>query len=314
MAGIIKSGTRSGEMDYKTPVETYQGKVREVTIGTGAKAVKIGGENSLPFHSFEGASENRTRVALEMYDVPPTDWTETVRTYYKDVISDPVSWAKKCLDYGADMICIRLAGTDPSGDNKSAEEAASIVKSIVSATGAPTIVYGTGNEARDVDVLTSVAEVCSGSKLLIGPAVKENYEAISKAVLQHGHSLIAQSPVDINLEKELNVKLLKTFPPERIVIDPLSSALGYGMEYSFTIMERTKHIGVMFGDVTMQMPIIADIAGECWKTKKAKENENQGVLWESTAAMSLLAAGANILVLRHPRSCKLIKDAIEDKM
>ena len=313
MAGII-SRQRSGEMDYKTPVETYTGKIREVTIGNGTKAIKIGGENILPCHYFEGTTENKPCIALEMYDVPPTEWTETVLKYYKDVIKDPVAWAKKCLDYGADLICIRLTGTDPAEANKSADEAAALVKKIVSATDAPTIVYGSGNEAKDVDVLTRVAEVCSGSKLLIGPAMKENYEAISKAALQHGHSLIAQSPVDINLEKELNVKLLKTFPPERIVIDPLSSALGYGLEYSFTIMERTKHIGVMFGDVTMQMPIIADIASECWKTKQAKENDEQGVLWESTAAMSFIAAGANLLVLRHPRSCKLIKDAVAGKM
>jgi acetyl-CoA decarbonylase/synthase complex subunit delta len=159
-----------------------------------------------------------------------------------------------------------------------------------------------------------VAEVCTGDNLLLGPVVKENYEPISKAALDHGHCIIAQTPLDINLEKELNVKLLKTFPRERIVIDPLSSALGYGMEYSFTIMERTKHIGVMFGDNTMQMPIIADLGSECAKTKQAKENEKQGLLWESVTALSLLLAGANILVLRQPESLKLMKEAIDGKI
>ncbi|MBM4450628.1 MAG: acetyl-CoA decarbonylase/synthase complex subunit delta, partial [Chloroflexi bacterium] len=137
---------------------------------------------------------------------------------------------------------------------------------------------------------------------------------ISKAAMEHGHSIVAQSPLDINLEKELNVKLLKSMPANRIVIDPLSSALGYGMEYSFTIMERTKHIGVMFGDNTMQMPIIADLGAECWKTKQAKESEKQGLLWESITALSLLLAGANLLVMRHPETCKLMKEAIEGKI
>ncbi len=301
-------------MEYKAPLETYNGKVNEVVIGKGDKSVKIGGESVLPFHFFEGKIDNRPIVGLEIYDSEPAGWAEWVIEPYKDVISDPVAWAKKCLEYGADFICLRLASTDPAGANAPADKAAGIAKQVVAAVNAPVIVCGSGDEAKDVEVLTRVAEVCDGEKLLLGPVVKENYDPISKAALEHGHSIIAQSPLDINLEKELNVKLLKTFPPERIVIDPLSSALGYGMEYSFTIMERTKHIGVMFGDTTMQMPIIADLGGECWKTKQAKESKEQGILWESTTAISLLLAGANMLVLRHPESCKLMKEAIDGKL
>ena len=301
-------------MEYKAPLETYNGKVGEVVIGKGDKAVKIGGENVLPFHFFEGTIQNRPLVALEVYDAEYEGWAEWVREPYKDVLSDPVAWAKKCLDLGADLVCLRLTSTDPAGGNAPADKAAKVVKQVVSAISAPVIVYGSGDETKDIEVLTKVAEVCNGEELLLGPVVKENYEPISKAALDHSHSIIAQTPVDINLEKELNVKLLKSFPAERIVIDPLSSGLGYGMEYSFTIMERTKHMGIMFGDSTMQMPIIADLAGECWKTKQAKENEQQGILWESTTAISLLLAGANILILRHPESCKLLKEVIEGKI
>ncbi len=301
-------------MEYKAPLETYSGEVGEVVIGKGEKAIKIGGESVLPFHFFEGTIENRPRLALEVFDAEPEGWAEWVREPYKDVISDPVGWAKKCLDFGADLVCLRLASTDPAGANAPADKAAGVVKQVVSAIQAPVIVYGSGDETKDVEVLTKVAEVCDGEKLLLGPVVKENYEPISKAALDHGHCIIAQTPLDINLEKELNVKLLKTFPRDRIVIDPLSSGLGYGMEYSFTIMERTKHIGVMFGDGTMQMPIIADLGGECWKTKQAKASEKQGLLWESTTALSLLLAGANILVLRHPESLKLMREVIEGEI
>ncbi len=301
-------------MEYKAPVETYTGKVAEVVIGKGDKAIKIGGETVLPFHFFEGTIQNRPRIALEIYDTDPVGWAEWVREPYKDVLADPVAWAKKCLDYGADLICLRLASTDPAGANAPADKAAATVKKVVDSVKAAVIVYGSGDETKDVAVLTKVAEVCSGEKLLIGPVVKENFEPISKAALAHGHSIISQSPLDINLEKELIVKLLKSFPPDRIVIDPLSSALGYGMEYSFTIMERTKHIGIMFGDTTMQMPIIADLGGESWKTKQAKAGKEQGLLWEGITAISLLLAGANVLVLRHPESCKYIKEAIEGKL
>ena len=301
-------------MDYKAPLETYSGKVKEVVIGKGDKAIKIGGESVLPFHSFEGTVENYPRIALEIIDSQPEGWADGVIEPYKDVISDPVAWAKKCLEYGADLICIRMMSTDPLGANAPADKAAEVVKKVVSAVNVPVIVCGTGDEAKDVDVLTKVAEVCDGENLLLGPVVKENYEPISKAALDHGHCIIAQTPLDINLEKELNVKLLKTFPPDKIVIDPTSSALGYGMEYGFTITERTKHIGVMFGDNTMQMPVIGDIGGECWKTKQAKEDKERGVLWESITALNLLLAGANLLVLRHPESCKLMKEVIEGKI
>lgn len=301
-------------MDYKAPLETYSGKVAEVVIGKGEKALKIGGESVLPFHFFEGKIENRPRLALEVLDAAPANWTEWESRPYKDVLSDPVAWAKKCLDLGADLVCLRLVSTDPAGANAPADKAAAVVKQVASAINTPLIVYGSGDETKDIEVLTKVAEVCAGENLLLGPLAKENYEPISKAALEHGHCIIAQSPLDINLEKELNVKLLKTFPRERIVIDPLSSALGYGMEYSFTITERTKHIGVMFGDNTMQMPIIADLGSECARTKQAKESEKQGLLWEGITAISLILAGANVLVLRQPENCKLMREVIDGKI
>jgi len=134
---------------------------------------------------------------------------------------------------------------------------------------------------------------------------------VGKAVLDHGHAIIAQAPLDINLLKELNIKLGKFFPPEKVVIDPMSSALGYGMEYSFTITERVKQVGVIFKDAMTQMPVIANLAGECWKTKQAKDSKEQGLLWEGVTALSLLLAGANILVVRHPETMRLIREMMK---
>ena len=301
-------------MDYKAPLEMYTGKVKEVTLGKGAGALKIGGGNILPLHYFEGSMVNRPLVALEVNDNGAAGWAQWVVEPYKDVVRDPVKWAQRCLDQGADLICLHLDGTDPQGANRSAQEAADMVKKVRSEVEVPLIVYGCGDDKKDVEVLTAVAEACKGENLLLGPADKENYEAVARAVAENGHCIIAQTPIDINLEKELNVKLLKQLPPDRIVIDPLSSALGYGMEYSFTIMERTRQIGVIFGDVAMQMPIIADLGGECWKTNQARADREQGMHWENITAMSLLLAGADILVLRHPDNCRLLKEAIEGKI
>jgi len=298
-------------MEFKAPVESHSGSVREVTIGKGAKALKIGGENKLAYSFFdEGSIPNPPRFALEVLDMEPEGWAEWALEPVKDVASDPVKWAKKCLDYGADMICLRLASTDPAGEDASAEAAAELAKKMAEAITVPLIVYGTGDENKDAQVLPRVAEVCDGENLLLGPVIKENYEVVAKAAQEHGHAIIAQTPLDINLEKELNIKLSKFFPPERIVIDPLSSALGYGMEYSFTIMERTKQTGVTFKDAMTQMPIIADLAEECWKTKEAKGNKEQGILWEGMTAVSLLLAGANIVILRHPETLKLVKETL----
>jgi acetyl-CoA decarbonylase/synthase complex subunit delta len=293
-------------MDYKAPVEAYTGVVREVTIGKGNKSLKIGGENILPLHFFDqGSNPNPLKFALEVLDMKPEDWPEHAVEPFKDVISDPVSWAKKCQGFGVDAVSLFLMSTDPAVKNAPADKAAELAKKVAEAITVPLIVYGSGDEKKDVEVLSKVAEVC-----LIGPVLKENYEAVGRAILDHGHTAIAQSPLDINLLKELNVKLSKIFPPDRIVIDPLSSALGYGMEYSFSLIERVKQIGVITKDSMTMMPIIANLGVECWKTKQAKENKKQGLLWEGMTALSLLLAGANIIVLRHPETLKLIKETI----
>ena len=298
-------------MEYKAPVEAYSGVVREITIGKGGKALKIGGENILPLHFFDqGRNPNPAKFVLEVLDIKPADWPEHLVEPFKDVISDAVKWAKKCEGFGVDAISLYLISTDPAEKDTPAEEAAGLVKKVAQAINVPLIVYGSGDEKKDAEVLPKVAQVCDGMNLLIGPVLKENYEIVGKAILDHGHTAIAQTPLDINLLKELNVKLGKFFPADRIVIDPLSSALGYGMEYSFSLMERVKQIGIITKDGMTMMPIIANLGGECWKTKQAKENKEQGLLWEGITALSLLLAGANILVLRHPETLKLIKETI----
>ncbi len=299
-------------MEYKEPIEAYTGVVREITIGKGKKSLKIGGENMLPLHFFDqGSNPNPVKFALEVLDMKPDDWPEHLVKPFQDVISEPIKWAKKCQDFGVDAVSFFLMSTDPAVKDAPADKAAALAREVAEAIDVPLIIYGSGDEDKDAEVLPKLAEVCDGMNLLIGPVLKENYEVVGKAILDHGHTAIAQSPLDINLLKELNVKLSKFFPPDRIVIDPLSSALGYGMEYSFSLIERVKQIGVITKDSMTMMPIIANLGAECWKTKQAKENKEQGLLWEGITALSLLLAGANILVLRHPETLKLIKEMIE---
>ena len=301
-------------MDYKAPVEAYTGVVREVTIGKGNKSLKIGGENILPLHFFdEGSNPNPARFALEILDMEPQDWPEHLLQPFKDVISDPIRWAKRCEELGADAVFLRLVSTDPAVKDSPAEEAAALAKKVAEAINIALVIYGSGDDKKDAEVLPKVAEACDGMNLLIGPVQKENYEIVGKALLDHGHNASALSPLDINLLKELNVKLGKFFPSDKIVIDPESAALGYGMEYSFSLMERVKQIGIITKDNMTMMPIIADVGGECWKTKQPKETKEQGLLWEGMTALSLILAGANIIVFRHPETLKLIKETTEVK-
>jgi acetyl-CoA decarbonylase/synthase complex subunit delta len=301
-------------MEYKAPVEEYSGVVREVNIGKGKNSINIGGENMLPLHFFDkGSNPNPVKFALEVLDMEPLDWPEHLTQPFKDVISDPVKWAKRCEELGADAVFLRLVSTDPAVKDSSADEAAALARKVADSINIPLIIYGSGDDKKDAEVLPKVAEACDGMNLLIGPVQKENYEIIGKALLEHGHNASALSPLDINLLKELNVKLCKFFPAEKIVIDPESAALGYGMEYSFSLMERVKQIGIITKDNMTMMPIIADLGGECWKTKQAKENKEQGLLWEGITALSLLLAGANIIVLRHPETLNLIKKTTEVK-
>jgi CO dehydrogenase/acetyl-CoA synthase delta subunit len=296
-------------MQYRAPVEAYTGTVREITIGTGSKVLKLGGETALPFHFFDqGGIPHPPHLALEVWDMPPKGWARWALEPYQDVISDPVKWAAKCVEYGANAVCLQLMSADPAAGDTPPEAAAQLVRAVAEAIPVPLIVYGPDDEKKNAVVLAKVAEVCRGQNLLMGPAVKENYEAIAKAVLEHGHCLIAETSLDINLMKELNIKICKSFPPDRVVIDPVSSALGYGMEYSFSIMERIKQTGVIFKDGMTQMPITANLAGECWKTKEAKEDRTQGILWEGMTAVSLLLAGANMAVLRHPETLRYVKN------
>jgi CO dehydrogenase/acetyl-CoA synthase delta subunit len=240
----------------------------------------------------------------------PEGWPDYLVEPFGDAVSDPVRWAKKCEEFGVDAVSLYLMSTDPAEKDSPADEAAALAKIVAEAINIPLLVYGSGDDKKDSEVLPKVCEVCDGMNLLIGPVIKEDYEVVGKAILDHGHKAWAESPLDINLLKELNIKLCHFLPPERIVIDPESTAVGYGIEYSFSLMERVKQLGVIVKDSMTQMPMIANLGKECWKTKQAKESKEQGLLWEGITALSLLLAGADILVLRHPDTIKLVKEAI----
>ncbi len=298
-------------MTFEIPKETYKGSVMDVALGDGPKSFKIGGENAPAFHLFEGEWPTPPKFALEVYDLEPEDWPEAVREHFRDVLSRPLEWARKCTEsYGAEAICLQLASTDPIEKNTSPEEAAYLAKEVSDGIDVPLIVYGTGTVDKDTQVLTKVAEACAGKTLFLGPAVKENLEAIGDAAKEYGHGVIIQTALEMPLAKGLNQKLTKMLPADRILFDPLSPGLGYGMEYGYSIMERVKLAGIAFGDANLQMPLVANIGKECWDTKEAKESKDQGLIWETMTGLSYLMAGANLMILRNPISLRILKKIV----
>ncbi len=311
-------------MAIDIPKTAYSGKIKEVTLGKGPRAVTVGGETCYPFYLFEGKMPRPPRVAMEVFDSPPEDWPAAAAEPFAGVLNDPVAWAKKCVtEYGAEMICLQLTSTDPNGLNRGADEAAAVAKKVADAIDVPLIVWGTANHDKDTDVLRAVAEVCQDKVLTLGPVEEGDHKRIGAAAIAYHHTTAASSPIDINLAKQLNILLGNLGVPDNaIVMDPTVSGIGYGLEYAYSVMERMRMAGLTQQDDKLQYPIICNVAKEVWKTKEAKLPESEapllgdarkrGILLEAMSCMCLLLAGADILIMRHPEAIKLVKYMIAE--
>jgi acetyl-CoA decarbonylase/synthase, CODH/ACS complex subunit delta len=313
-------------MAFEVPKIKYTGKIKEVLIGSGTTAVKIGGETCYPFYVFEGEMPNVPKVAFDVWDYQPDDWQKWAVEPYEDVIGDPLSWAKKCIEvYGAEMIALQLKSADPNGMDRDVEEVVSTVKRVVDGVSVPVIVWGTANDEKDTAMLKRVAEVCEGKNVLIGPVSDKNYKQIGAMAIGYGQTVGASSPIDVNLAKQLNILLGNLgVADDKIVMDPTTGGLGYGLEYCYSVMERDRMAALTQEDAKLQYPIFSNLAHEVWKTKETKvtqeedprlgDEKKRSILMESVTAMSVLLAGADIVVMRHPESVKLVKNMIQELM
>lgn len=307
-------------MGFEIPKQAYTGKIREVVIGTGPKAITLGGENVYAFHTFEGQIPNPPKVGMEIWDYDPSqEWPKAVVEPFKDVISSPDKWAQKCVkDYGADFIVLQMKSCDPNGMDRPVDEAIKVVKQVVEAVDVPVVIWGTANKEKDEALLKRVAEECQGKNVGLSPVEEGNYKGIGAAALGFNQVVIASTPIDVNLAKQLNILLENLgVPLNKVVIDPTTGGLGYGLEYSYSVMERIKMAGLTQEDEKLQVPMINSIANEVWKSKEAGlatedaptlgDTEKRGILMEVTAAVAYLLAGSNAVVLRHPESVRLVK-------
>jgi acetyl-CoA decarbonylase/synthase, CODH/ACS complex subunit delta len=311
-------------MSFEIAKARYTGRIKEVTLGTGDRAVTVGGESCYPFYLFEGRMDRLPRVAMEVWDHQPEDWTEWAREPFQDVLHDPSSWARKCVEtYGAEMIALQLISADPNGMNRDVEEVAAVAQNVVRAVEVPLIVWGTSSDERDGLLLRRIAEVCEGRRVALGPVTEKNYRQVGAAAIAYGHTVIASSPIDVNLAKQLNILLGNLgVPEENMIMDPTTGALGYGLEYSYSVVERDRMAALTQEDAKLQCPVVCNIAQEVWKTRETRltsqddpklgDEAKRSIMMESVTAMSMLLAGADVVILRHPESTRLVKEMIRD--
>ena len=307
----------------ETPVEKWSGSVREVTLGGGTRSsVTVGGETTLPFLDFDGAMPHRPVLAIEIEDRKPEGWSPELQSAWGEVMDDPAQWARRAVDLGADLIAIKLDGCHPDRGDHDGAYAADRVRQVLAAVDVPLLVNGPGIPDKDNEVLVAVAEATKGEQLALGICEEKNYRTIVAAALGNGHVVVGFTPIDVNLAKQLNILISDMgLPLDRVLMDPNTGALGYGLEYTYSVMERLR-LAALMGDAMTQQPLICQAGAEVWRQKEARavdgvpeawgDLSGRGVAWEISTGMTLLEAGADILLVRHPDSLSALRAALDD--
>lgn len=319
-------------MAIEDPREKWSASTATVRIGatpeeggTRSSAITIGGATTLPFLHFDGDIPNKPIVAMEVIDQRPSEWPDVLLQPFADVVDNPAAWAEKCVkEYGAEIICLKLESVHPDFGDKSPEQAANTVKAVLNAVKVPLIIWGCDVDEKDNLVLPMCSEAARGERCLFGTAKQDNYKTLTVSCIADGHLLITESPLDINIAKQVNILVSEMgFPLDRVVIYPTTGGLGYGIEYAYSIQERGR-LAALAGDKMMSPPVICRVGEEAWRGKEAKATteeaphwgpaEERGPMWEAMTAITLLQAGADLLLMRHPKAVSLVKRVIEDLM
>lgn len=279
--------------------------------GTREVSYVIGGERDLPF---SGNRPDRLLVALEICD-DPRFWPPVIRDYVGDLANNPDEWARTAeRTYGVDLVRLNFTSTKQRGFD-AFEEVAATTERVLAATTRPLIVEGSSEPELDSEVFRRCGEAGEGERLLLGTAEADRYRSVAAAALAYDHAVIAQSPIDINLAKQLNILLRETgVPRDRVVIDPYTGALGYGFEYSYSVMERIR-LAALAGDTDLAMPMISAPA-DTLSVREVREaapaeQDAMAVAWEFYTAYSAIVAGASIVCVRHPLTVKKLRKALE---
>ena len=313
-------------MPFNQKPQKFNAKINAVTIGSGDKTVTIGGDCTFPFYSFDAESENCPKIGVEISDMGLEGVSEGIKAYYEGATTMADIAKKAAAMEGADFVALILEGGDPNGVNKSIDELIAVVKEVADAVDCPLVVEGCKNVEKDAELLPKVAEALQGRNALILSEKEENYKAIGAAAgLAYNQIVGAESAVDINLAKQLNVVTTQLgVDAKKIVMNIGSAAVGYGYEYVVSTMDRIKGAALSQDDKQLQMPIITPVADEAWNVKEAMASEadmpewgpaeDRGISMEVQTAAAVLASGSDAVILKHPKSVATISKMIKELM
>ncbi len=309
------------EDNYKI---AYSGAIRETVLGTGDHTVTVGGSGTMPFYLFEGDMPRKPLIAMDVLDVTPDEWPTPLSRCFEGVLDNPAAWAQKCVnEYQAEAICVSMISTDPNGMNRPSGEAAKVAAEVINTVDVPVVVWGCGNAEKDTETLREITAIIGDKKVCLAPLSDANYRSLGATAMAFQHPMVAASPIDVNLAKQLNILLENLgVSLESVLIDPSVGALGYGIEYSYSVMERIRLAALTQKDEKLQVPIICNLGREVWKAKECRlpsddllgDQERRGVLMEAITATCMLLAGGEVMIMRHPRAIALAKSLINALM
>ena len=311
-------------MSFVPKKQAFNAKINAVTLGTGDKAIVLGGQNVLPFYTFDAPIENKPKVGVEITDAGMAMCTtEGLKAFYAgcETVADMAKKAEAMA--GASFIALNFEGADPNGENKSTEECVEIAKAVAAATDMPLVVMGCKNAEKDSELLNKVSEALAGKNILVLSAREENYKTVGAgAGLAYGQKVGAESAVDINLAKQLNTVITQLgVNAQAIVMNAGSAAAGYGYEYVASTLDRIKAAALQQGDAQLQMPIITPVSTDTWGVKEATaaeadmpewgNQEERAIEMEVCTASACLAGGSDAVILRHPAAVEAIAKMID---
>ncbi|KPL22994.1 MAG: acetyl-CoA decarbonylase/synthase complex subunit delta [Phycisphaerae bacterium SM1_79] len=306
--------------------ESFTGSVNRVTLGatnenggSRSSTITVGGARNVVYGGSPDEAGEKPVIAMDVLDSRPGDWPDALAEPYKSVLDSPGDWAKKCVEeYGAELICIKFEGIHPDKGDKDASHAIKVTEQVLKAVSVPLILWSCGYDEKDNQVMPKVSGAAKGENCLIGTVTEDNYKSLTAIALADNHFLITEAPLDINIAKQVNILASDMgFPLERIITFQSTGALGYGIEYAYSIQERQR-LAALTGDKMMAMPAICDVGYESWRAKEAKladapgwgEVVDRGPMWEAATAVCLLQAGVDIIRMRHPRAVATVKHFI----
>ena len=317
------------EVEFETPLEEYPGQIVEVKLGatrteggTRGRSIVVGGEKAPAFYSFMQPTPHKPVIALDVFDWAKIPLAKAVKMHYREFLGDTAEWARLCVEkFGAEMINLHFVSIDPLIEDTPPKEAVKKTEEVLQAVDVPIAIGGCGDPKKDLEVFSAIAEVTEGERLLINSVTLDmDIEATANIVKKYGHAVIAFTSMDVNRARELNRKLYDFLPKEDIIMDTTTAALGYGLDYAFTVMERSR-LAALKGDPELNHPLSSGTTN-AWAAREAwmklgpqwAPRELRGPLWETITAQTLLLAGVDYFMMMHPASVKAVRTMIENLM